>query len=561
MFLIPVALSEAPDFVRVSEGPVQRFESKGRPFWSLGSDCVDVGVEPSKIDPKNPGYSGLQLFGSEKGWQSHVQGQLREWGVNTLGGWSDDDVFTKYGTADRPFYTIVLHLRAYDKAPWHDLFSPEMEKAMDGAAKKQITPVKDDPKLIGYFTDNELGWWDDTLFTSYLSLPASSPGHQRLIQLLKDRYGSFSQFEKDWIPTGDSFGTLIGVKLRPGGNGRTTIKAWTGVLATQYYKLAHDLVRRYDSGHLILGDRYCQYYTLPVVRASRPYVDVASTNYGADWNDGTNCRFFLDTLHEASGKPVVISEFYMTARENRSGDKNSSDGFPVVDTQAERAAATQRYLADVSSRPYVLGAHWFQFYDEPGNGRGDGENYNMGLVDIHGEPYQELTHVFASFKPAAPVASRSGLSVTIPPAIASPFESLKGWDLARSFVPLRSQDGVADLYASWSPKGIYLGLLQMDYCDKSLYAGSKVPLSECSSFRVSVGSGKPVEVRFADVSPPVVSGGQGVVARQSGGLKTTLVVFVPFACRAGDRVPVSAESTTHGRAETMKWAESLVLGR
>ena len=34
--------------------------------------------------------------------------------------------------------------------------------------------------------------------------------------------------------------------------------------------------------------------------------------------------------------------------------------------------------------PYVVGADWFQYYDEPPHGRKlDGEDYNFGLVDIH----------------------------------------------------------------------------------------------------------------------------------------------------------------------------------
>ena len=32
----------------------------------------------------------------------------------------------------------------------------------------------------------------------------------------------------------------------------------------------------------------------------------------------------------------MVGEFYMTATENRSGNKNSSSGFPVVPTQRDR---------------------------------------------------------------------------------------------------------------------------------------------------------------------------------------------------------------------------------
>jgi hypothetical protein len=40
--------------------------------------------------------------------------------------------------------------------------------------------------------------------------------------------------------------------------------------------------------------------------------------------------------------------------------------------------------------PYFLGAHWFQWQDQPVLGRMDGENYNIGLVDVTNRPYLEL---------------------------------------------------------------------------------------------------------------------------------------------------------------------------
>ncbi|MCA9439921.1 MAG: hypothetical protein KC964_03880, partial [Candidatus Omnitrophica bacterium] len=39
------------------------------------------------------------------------------------------------------------------------------------------------------------------------------------------------------------------------------------------------------------------------------------------------------------------------------------------------------------------GCHWFQYIDEPITGRThDGENYNIGFVDVTDTPYRELVH-------------------------------------------------------------------------------------------------------------------------------------------------------------------------
>jgi hypothetical protein len=39
----------------------------------------------------------------------------------------------------------------------------------------------------------------------------------------------------------------------------------------------------------------------------------------------------------------------------------------------------------------VVGLHYFQWNDQPVLGRFDGENYNIGLVDVCNQPYPELT--------------------------------------------------------------------------------------------------------------------------------------------------------------------------
>jgi hypothetical protein len=40
--------------------------------------------------------------------------------------------------------------------------------------------------------------------------------------------------------------------------------------------------------------------------------------------------------------------------------------------------------------PNIVGAHWFEWIDEPSTGRFDGENYNIGFLDICNKPYEDL---------------------------------------------------------------------------------------------------------------------------------------------------------------------------
>ena len=41
--------------------------------------------------------------------------------------------------------------------------------------------------------------------------------------------------------------------------------------------------------------------------------------------------------------------------------------------------------------PWIAGVHWFMYMDQPCTGwSGNGENFQMGLVDICDTPYPEL---------------------------------------------------------------------------------------------------------------------------------------------------------------------------
>jgi len=544
-------------------------DPEGKPFWSFGVCCTDTGVDPKDVKPDNPGYSALKLFPDPKAWTEDTATKLKAWGFNSLGGWSEADLFQKY--APMPYFT-VLHLGAYDRAPWHDLFGDAMAKAVDGAARDQIAKLKDDPNLVGYFTDNELGWWTDTLFPSYLGMPPETKGRKVLLKLIRDHYGNrFARLKKDWITPAKSFAELekkADLKLRTGGNGIQLVDKWTTTLATRYYSLVRDAVRRYDKTHLILGDRYCQYYDLPVARASMPYIDAVSTNMGADWIDGGTSRFFLDTLHNLAGKPVIITEFYMTAMENQSGNRNSSGGFPIVQTQEERAAAFGKNIAELAERPYMIGAHWFQFMDEPPKGRGDGEDYNMGLVDINGKPYDLLTQVAAKsdlstrHAEAKPEAAPN----TATPAPEEVMKGLLKWDRRRSWVAPSAGTPFGDLYTAWDGDALYLGLYAMDYMDASLYPGGKIPEAELPLLEVKIGGmSRWLRVRYGGAKKEPQGNIPGVEFGQVPGLKYTVVARIPAnllgrkTLAEGTTLAIDARLASHSRAERMAWKREVRL--
>ncbi|HKS37731.1 MAG TPA: hypothetical protein VJW76_11115 [Verrucomicrobiae bacterium] len=417
--------TNAPFSIQREGGTAWLVRPNGERFFSLGVCCVNRGASRKEFDSANPGYAAWQHYAGSNVWAEATLKRLKAWGFTTVGGWSDFPALQQCRDADLAF-APVLHIGSTAGAPWWDMWDPKIVERMHQVARDQILPLRDDPRVIGYYSDNEMGWWNGILFKMTLEQAPTSGQRQRLIELLRQTYhNDWSELLKDFEPAPgvENWDTLSRhglLFLRPGGNGIRVERQFLGLLAERYYSLIHEIIRKYDSRALVLGDRYQSFYYPEVVRACTRYVDAVSSNLNAHWNDGLFARFYLETLHALAGKPVLIGEFYMSAQENRSGNKNSHGVFPVVARQKERVAGFRNTLQSLLRIPYVIGADWFQYYDEPTHGRFDGENFNFGLVDIHDRPYEALTASARSLDPVGikkrPLLARADASQGVPPA-------------------------------------------------------------------------------------------------------------------------------------------------
>jgi hypothetical protein len=358
------------------------------------------------------------------------------------------------------------------------------------------------------------------------------------------------------------------------------MRQFLSIAARRYYQLVRQIIRRYDRRGLILGDRYQSFYYPEVARAAAPCMNAVSTNLNANWNDGTFARFYLDTLYGLTRRPIMVGEFYMAAMENRSGNRNDSSGFPVVTTQRARAEGFRRTLSALMKIPFVIGADWFQYYDEPAHGREDGENYDMGLVDINDRPYREITAAAASVARApmndvAPTR-RAGASCGVPPAPPAPMADLRpmqimqNWDREGGFVRPTSRSPVADLYLCWAPDAVYLGLYAMDTPEADYYRDKQVPEVDRMEWVVHVpGRPNPFRVRLGASRGPSLAGGSVTVASpsSSGNVRTMAIMKIPAAMlgraklSVGDRLQFISSLLTHARAYRVDWAGQFKLAR
>ncbi len=374
-------------------------DSKGKPFFSTGV-CV---VQP-KDEAVKPGAQGYDVTGKRnnlKDWARATTKRLKSWGFNTIGSWSHESLY-RGGLA----FTHSLALCGYDKPGDRlvDVWSPEWESKIREAARKGCEPFRGNTRLIGYFLDNELPWYGDTgwpgpqntpLLDKYLALEPLSPGHIMAVESLRKMFESDASLKE--ISNGEirSFGSLEKKSLSPGQVEwpAAARDAFLGEVAERYFSLAQAAIRAVDADHMILGSRFAGQTPRPVIVAAGKYCDVISLNHYS--KGGQFDETLFDTVYALAKKPILLTEFSYRAMENRSGDKNSKGADVTVATQKERAVRLQTFLGGALKLGYVLGYHWFQYFDESPQGRSfDDEDSNYGLVDINDRPYEPLIKAF-----------------------------------------------------------------------------------------------------------------------------------------------------------------------
>ena len=375
--------------------------------------------------------------------------------------------------------------------------------------KEAVAPYKANAYRIGYFSDNEVGWWNGALFSYYLKRSATNRTKQVLVDLIRRHYGG------DWHRFTDDFAVSAGIfsfqqllqsadgyaHLRPGGNGIRVIREWTATITRRYYELVHRALREADPTALIFADRLPSYYDPDAVRAMVPFVDAVATNYDVDSPDGWIAHYYFDGLRRLTGnKPVLVSEWYFAAQENRSGNQNNGY-LMTVRTQAERARGAASAARHFALEPGIVGLHWFQYYDEPKSGRaGDHENYDFGLLDINGRPYEELVTALTAANrslaqlhqgasPRTPLKEATRIQIpeaTIDAASISFAQWPKDQALVKGLSAPSPEVAFGDLFLAWSPQGLHVATISMDHYDAHLleYDG-EFPRSD--AFRIDFG--------------------------------------------------------------------------
>ena len=283
-------------------------------------------------------------------WVDLAIRRLEKWGLNTIGNWSDSRLW------DTKKKAYVVNLRGWGMETGYmgmpDVFSDDFPRIVDKAAAEQCALRKADPWLLGYFVANEPPW----------------PGRESLVvDVILERPPSAIQREaKAFLADGDT----------PERRKQFIYRAFD-----RFLEVINAAIRRHDPNHLNLGLRFGG--SVPpteMLRASKTF-DVYSMNvYSTSVNAKTMAQ-----IYEATQRPIIVGEFHFGVP-----GRGLAAGLVQVRDQAERGTAYRYYVEQAASFPAFIGSSWFQWVDQPTTGRNDGENYNIGLVDVTDRPYKEL---------------------------------------------------------------------------------------------------------------------------------------------------------------------------
>jgi hypothetical protein len=145
-----------------------------------------------------------------------------------------------------------------------------------------------------------------------------------------------------------------------------------------YYRVVKEELKKLAPDKLFLGSRINNNNQIALAAAGR-HCDVISINrYSYTVSDFT--------LPDNIDMPVIIGEFHFGALDRGL----FHTGLRTVSNQRQRALIYSNYINQAIESPMFVGAHWFQYSDQPVTGRFDGENYQIGFINIVDRPYPEM---------------------------------------------------------------------------------------------------------------------------------------------------------------------------
>jgi hypothetical protein len=371
---LPPRDSEWGPFYRDGEGATYRYYQKRK--W-VGFDFA-----PADLMRKyGPDYKTIV------GDLSHER--IRNWGFNTLGNWSAPEVYLRKRTP----YTVAIHYGGVPMIHYRmpDVYDPTWEPAVRRAMEGQRDTTAGDPWNVGYFVDNERWWgWRPraaAIGEETLKNPPERRAKIEFVDRLRARYGDVVSLNKAWGTSHASWEAVLQDRGGPDLRNEAVLKDcgdFGMAFAERYFTTVRGIVKAMAPDNLYLGARFHGHVDVEVVRLASRYADVVSYNiYDNPPTGRVNQYNALDV-------PILSTEWGVGSDPRQTpfrGDETSATN------PNERTEAIVKYVEAALRHPNMVGAHFFQYRDQPISGRPDGEATLRGFVNIADTPNFELIQV------------------------------------------------------------------------------------------------------------------------------------------------------------------------
>ncbi|MBA7687445.1 hypothetical protein ES703_95908 [subsurface metagenome] len=415
---------KATGFFRVEKynGKWWLVDPQGRLFWSHGIDCVRS-TNATPITDREHYYLNLPTFNSpfskfygRGGWAPHgyykdhspyrtydfsranflrkygqdwerafadiTHRRLKSWGINTIANWSDSSIYLMRKTPYVSTISYTARKLEGSKGYWgkfYDVFDPTFRSALRRRLAREEDTSIGDPWCVGFFVHNELSWGDEvSLSLAALISPADQPAKKVFVEDLKARYRTIEKLNAAWGTGHETWEALLQSKQVPDKNkARADLTAFYTRTAETYFKTIREELKKVAPNQLYMGCRFA-WVNDRAARAAIKFCDIVSYNrysYSVEKH----------RLPDGIDKPTIIGEFHFGALDRGM----FHTGLKKTANQQDRAAKYKSYVRGALRNPYIVGTHWFQYKDQATTGRGDGENYQIGFIDICDKPYPE----------------------------------------------------------------------------------------------------------------------------------------------------------------------------
>ena len=324
------------------------------------------------VDPEGYYFLTVGVNSVEKLSGQTLPDSLWSIGANTMGSWADETVNTSGGKKMPycPRWNLMLNFKntnAKRKALWEAGIIPVFDPEFPDFADENFKPTasyKNDPYVLGHFTDNELPIYDNTTYGNLLD---------RFLAIA-DKTDPNQIAAKDWIVARKGANYTIAATDR---------EEFHGYVAGTYYRIANEKLKKHDPNHLNLGSRLHggARKNKYIFREAGKYVDVISVNAYSAWN---LLNDEMDVWANESNKPFFITEFYAKAQDT--GLPNLEGAGFYVKTQADRARFFENFTLALLEHKNCVGFHHFRHKDHV--------DINTGLVNAQNKWHELLKNSY-----------------------------------------------------------------------------------------------------------------------------------------------------------------------